>query len=128
MRLKYGLTSVNNIVNTSPSAGTNNYTITIEGYNSGSNGQVTENGDMGITAGSTAVQQNGIVDGLTDASAGNNNAKNAESFNTRTSTDYTGAYNDAQSGYAAFNKSAPLSLDDLKQTAGFNAAVNPVAC
>ncbi|TMT00755.1 hypothetical protein FD690_04630 [Apilactobacillus kunkeei] len=127
MRLKYGLTSVNNIVNTSPSAGTNNYTITIEGYNSGSNGQVTENGDMGITAGSTAVQQNGIVDGLTDASAGNNNAKNAESFNTRTSTDYTGAYNDAQSGYAAFNKSAPLSLDDLKQTAGFNAAVNPVA-
>ncbi|KPN80589.1 hypothetical protein RZ56_01240 [Apilactobacillus kunkeei] len=127
MRFKYGLTSVNNIVNTSPSAGTNNYTITIEGYNTGSNGKVTENGDMGITAGSTAVQQNGIVDGLTDASLGNTNAKNAESFATRTSTDYTGAYNDAQSGYAAFNKNSPLSLDDLKQTAGFNAAVNPVA-
>ncbi|MDN2612040.1 DUF5776 domain-containing protein [Apilactobacillus sp. EABW-1NA] len=127
MRFKYGLTSVNNIVNTSPSAGTNNYTITIEGYNTGSNGKVTENGDMGITAGSTAVQQNGIVDGLADASAGNTNAKNAESFATRTSTDYTGAYNDAQSGYAAFNKNSPLSLDDLKQTTGFNAAVNPVA-
>ncbi|MCT6858762.1 MAG: hypothetical protein M3Z82_05800, partial [Apilactobacillus sp.] len=127
MRLKYGLTSVNNIVNTSPTAGTNNYTTTIEGYNTGANGKVTENGDMGITAGSTVVQQNGVIDGLIDASNGNSSAKNAESFSTRTSTDYTGAYNDAQSGYAAFNKNAPLSLDDLKKSPGFSASVNPVA-
>ncbi|CAI2563121.1 hypothetical protein AKUA2003_02190 [Apilactobacillus kunkeei] len=103
MRLHYGINSVNSVLG--PQAAT----TTVEGYQAGSNGKVVETASGDMQVGNTQLSnvQSGINDGLADSVSGTTANKDAESFNTKTNSDYLANYNSIQAGYKAFDPSNP---------------------
>ncbi|MCK8606454.1 DUF1542 domain-containing protein, partial [Leuconostoc citreum] len=122
MRLRYGINSVSTVLTPN---GT--YNTTVEGFNGNGRGKVApdSNGDMVVVIGDTAIGQQGVIDGITDAMNDNAHEKSSRQFNTQTNKDYISSYNSAQDGYKAYSKSE--TRGDYTKTSGYRNSNNPAA-
>lgn len=126
IKLRYVINGVDSLLvpsSSNPKDGSS-YTTNIESFNTDQNGNLVQGTSTNVVGGNTNTISQGQQDALTDMANGNSNAKNAQSFQTQTNSDYSAAYNNVQAGYQAYQANPN---QDITKSDAYKNSDNPTA-